>query len=60
MAEVQLLPNESADSLIRRFNKEVQKEGILTELKERTYFKSPAERRKELKNRRSRRYRVEE
>lgn len=60
MAQVQLLPNESADSLIRRFNKEVQKEGILTELKERTYYKSPAELRKERKNRRTRRYRVEE
>jgi small subunit ribosomal protein S21 len=60
MAQVQLMPNESAESLIRRFTKEVQKEGILSELKEREFYKSPAERRKEMKNRRSRRFKAEE
>ena len=58
MAQVQSMPNESVESLIRRFTKEVQKEGILNELKEREHFKSPAERRKEAKNRRSRRIRM--
>lgn len=60
MAHVQSMPNESIESLIRRFTKEVQKEGILTEYKEREHYKSPAERRKELKNRRSRKFRTEE
>lgn len=57
MAQVQQMPNESIESLIRRFTKEVQKEGILTELKEREHYKSPAERRKEMKNRRTRKFR---
>jgi small subunit ribosomal protein S21 len=57
MAQVQSMPNESIESLIRRFTKEVQKEGILTELKEREHYKSPAERRKEAKSRRVRKIR---
>lgn len=51
------MPNESIESLIRRFTKEVQKEGILNELKEREHYKSPAERRKEAKSRRVRKIR---
>ena len=54
------MPNESIESLIRRFTKEVQKEGILTEFKEREHYKKPAERRKEMKNRQSRRFRTED
>lgn len=60
MAQVQAMPNESVESLIRRFTKEVQKEGILTEYKEREHYKSPAERRKEIKNRQKRRFRSED
>ena len=60
MAQVQSMRNESIESLIRRFTKEVQKEGILTEFKEREHYKSPAERRKEMKNRRSRRFQSED
>jgi small subunit ribosomal protein S21 len=60
MAHVDSMPNESLESLIRRFNKEVQKEGTLAKLKEREFYKSPAEKRKEAKNRRTRRYRIEE
>jgi small subunit ribosomal protein S21 len=58
MAQVQSMPNESIESLIRRFTKEVQKEGILNELKEREHFKSQAERRKEAKSRRVRKIRL--
>jgi small subunit ribosomal protein S21 len=60
MTQVDLLPNESPESLIRRFSKEIQKEGILTELKGRQYYEKPSERRKNLKNMRSRRFRIEE
>jgi len=35
-------PGESVDSLIRKFNKKVQSEGILTELKKREHYLKPS------------------
>lgn len=35
-------PGESADSLIRKFNKKVQTEGILTEVKRREHYLKPS------------------
>lgn len=35
-------PGESVESLIRKFNKKVQSEGILTELKKREHYLKPS------------------
>ncbi|MCR4432463.1 MAG: 30S ribosomal protein S21 [Coprothermobacterota bacterium] len=42
MAEVVRKPNESVDELVKRFKKQVQKEGIMKEIKKREYFVSPS------------------
>lgn len=49
MVVVKARPGEPADSLIRKFNKKVLAEGILTELKKREYYQKPALIRKEKK-----------
>ena len=46
MAEVRAGTNESVDSLLRRFNKKVQQDGILTELRRREFFEKPSIKRK--------------
>ena len=38
--------NESFESLLRRFNKRVQQDGILAEVRHREYFEKPSVRRK--------------
>lgn len=40
-------PGESAESLIRKFNKKVQNEGILTEIKKREHYLKPSLRRQQ-------------
>lgn len=50
MVVVKAQPGEPADSLIRKFNKKVLAEGILTELKKREFYQKPALIRKEKKN----------
>jgi len=49
MVVVKARPGEPADSLIRKFNKKVLAEGILTELKKREFYQKPALIRKEKK-----------
>jgi len=49
MAIVKAAEGESAESLIRKFNKKVQQEGILTELRRREFYEKPAEQRKKAK-----------
>lgn len=49
MAIVKANEGESADSLIRKFNKKVQQEGILTEIRKREYYEKPSVRRKKQK-----------
>lgn len=49
MAIVKANEGESADSLIRKFNKKVQQEGILTEMRKREYYEKPSVRRKKQK-----------
>ena len=49
MAHVKANEGESADSLIRKFNKKVQQEGILTELRRREYYEKPSVQRKKAK-----------
>ena len=46
MAVVYVRPAENIEISIKRFRKEVDKESILKELKERQYFKKPALKRK--------------
>ena len=42
MAEVQATDQESFDSLLRRFNKKVQQDGILSELRRREHYEKPS------------------
>ncbi|OGY26470.1 MAG: 30S ribosomal protein S21 [Candidatus Woykebacteria bacterium RBG_16_43_9] len=49
MAIVRASDGESVESLIRKFNKKVQQEGILTELRKREFYEKPAEQRKKAK-----------
>ena len=46
MAEVVARNDESFDSLLKRFNKKVQQDGILSELRRREHFEKPSIRRK--------------
>lgn len=49
MAIVRASDGESVESLIRKFNKKVQQEGILTEMRRREFYEKPAESRKKAK-----------
>jgi small subunit ribosomal protein S21 len=42
MTVVRAQDGESVESLIRKFNKKVQTDGILTELKKREYYEKPS------------------
>ena len=46
MADVVAQENESFESLLRRFNKRVQQEGVLSELRRREFFEKPSVKRK--------------
>ena len=46
MAEVRLGRDESFESLLKRFNKKVQANGILSEARRREYFEKPSIKRK--------------
>ena len=46
MSDVIATENESFESMLRRFNKKVQQEGILAEFRRREYFEKPSVRRK--------------
>ena len=46
MAEVVASEHESFDSLLKRFNKKVQRHGILSELRRREHYEKPSVRRK--------------
>jgi len=49
LADVKLHDEESFDSLLRRFNKKVQQDGILSELRRHEHFEKPSIRRKRKK-----------
>lgn len=58
MSEVQVVEGETFESLLKRFNKRVQQDGILPEVRRRQAFESPTVRRKKkaaAKRRKSRR-----
>ena len=46
MARVSLGDNESFESLVRRFNKKVQQDGILAEIRRRGAYEKPSVKRK--------------
>lgn len=46
MADVKADQNESFDSLLRRFNRKVQQEGVLSEVRRREYYEKPSVKRK--------------
>ena len=46
MAHVVADENESIDSLLKRFNKKVQQEGVLSEYRRREHFEKPSIKRK--------------
>ena len=46
MANVVVGENESFDSLLKRFNKRVQQDGILSEIRRREHYEKPSVRRK--------------
>ena len=46
MAQVTLSENESFESLLRRFNKRVQQDGILAEIRRRGAYEKPSMKRK--------------
>ena len=63
MAKVELRPNESPESLIRRFKKKVGDSGILQDVRRKRWYMSPSEvRRLDKKKaiRRARRRQIEE
>ena len=46
MTEVRIAEGETFESLLRRFNKRVQTDGVLSEIKRRQHFEPPTVRRK--------------
>ena len=60
MAIVRANEGESVESLIRKFNKKVQQEGILTELRRREFYEKPAETRKKAKQATERKIRMKQ
>lgn len=46
MSEVVAMDNESFESLLRRFNKKVQQDGILAEIRRREHYEKPSVERK--------------
>ncbi len=46
MPEVWLSDGESIDSALRRFKKECERDGVLTEVKRREFYEKPSEKRK--------------
>lgn len=46
MAEVRAFDGEEFEKLLKRFKKEVEKAGILSELKKREFYEKPSEKRK--------------
>ena len=46
MSDVRLMEGESFESLLRRFNKRVQQEGILSEVRRKAHFEPPSIKRK--------------
>lgn len=46
MAQVQLKQNESIDSALKRFKKQLQEAGVLKEAREHEYYEKPSDKRR--------------
>ena len=46
MAEIRVKENETLDSALRRFKRQCQKSGVLTELRKREHYEKPTLKRK--------------
>lgn len=46
MAQVQLKPNESLDSALKRFKKALQQTGVLKEAREHEHYEKPSDKRR--------------
>lgn len=53
MIQVQLQPNESINSALKRFNMRLQQSGVLRTLKEHSAYEKPSEKRRRQARRRS-------
>lgn len=49
MATVKARPNESIESLLKRFKKAVEKSGVLSDLRRKEYYEKPSTRRRKAK-----------
>ena len=57
MAQVQLRPNESLDSALKRFKKVLQQAGVLKEAKEHEHYEKPSDKRRKAEAARRRKMR---
>jgi len=48
VTDVKIRKGESIDSALRRFKRECEREGVLTEIKKREHYEKPSEKRKRL------------
>ena len=55
LAEIKLAKDEPIEKALRKFKREVRKEGILLELKKREFYEKPSEKRKRRESRAKRR-----
>jgi small subunit ribosomal protein S21 len=46
MPEIEIRKDESFESALRRFKKQIEQEGILRELRDRKHYEKPSERRR--------------
>ncbi|MDX2064325.1 MAG: 30S ribosomal protein S21 [Fimbriimonadaceae bacterium] len=53
MIYVNVQPNESIDSALKRFNMKLQQSGVLREVKEHSHYEKPSEKRRRQQRRRA-------
>ena len=57
LVEIRVNDSESVDSALKRFNRKVQSDGILTESRQNEYYEKPSEKRKKKEAQRIRKIR---
>ena len=60
MAQVQVRQNESLDSALRRFKKQIQQTGILKEAREHEHYEKPSDKKRKAEAARRRKMRADE
>ena len=60
MTQVQVKQNESIDSALRRFKKQLQQAGILKEAREHEHYEKPSDKKRKAEAARKRKMRAEE